>query len=105
MKMLNISTPVVLESELGINATSTDRIISICRKVGASVYFSGAGGKDYIDESRFAAAGIELVYQHYSHPVYPQVYDPFIPYMSAIDLLFNCGLDSLKILKGDSNTS
>jgi hypothetical protein len=105
MKMLNISTPVVLESELGINATSIDRIISICQKVGASVYFSGAGGKAYIDESRFAEAGIELTYQHYSHPSYPQIYGPFIPYMSAIDLLFNCGLESLKILRRGSNTS
>ncbi|MCZ6677020.1 MAG: WbqC family protein [Candidatus Poribacteria bacterium] len=102
MKRLNILTPVVLESELDVSSTRTERIIEICQQVGASTYLSGAGGQAYIDTDRFGEAEIELVYQHYSHPVYPQIHDGFVPYMSVIDLLFNCRGESLRILRGEA---
>jgi len=44
-------------------------------------------------------ANIELVYQEFIHPEYEQVYNGFIPYMSIIDLIFNCGPNSLKSLR------
>lgn len=100
LKQLAISTPVYFESKLGINNTKTGRIIEICKKLNADTYLSGAGGKDYLDEGKFIEAGIKLVYQDYPHPAYEQCYSPFIPYMSIIDLLFNKGEESLKVLKG-----
>lgn len=99
-KLLNISTPIILESELGITSTRTERIIDICQKMGGTIYLSGAGGMNYLDENRFVETGIQLKYQNYVHPTYPQLYNDFIPYMSVIDLLFNCGVDSMKFLKG-----
>ena len=43
-------------------------------------------------------AGVTLEYQDYRHPAYPQLHPPFVPYLSAVDLLFNCGPQSLEIL-------
>ena len=100
LKQLNISTPIYFESKLGINSTKTDRIIDICKKLNADTYLSGIGGKDYLEEGKFINADIKLIYQDFPHPVYEQCYGPFIPYMSIIDLLFNKGEESLKILKG-----
>ena len=68
--------------------------------MGGTTYLSGAGGMNYLDENRFVATGIQLKYQNYVHPIYPQLYNDFIPYMSVIDLLFNCGVDSMKFLRG-----
>ncbi|MFH1335653.1 MAG: WbqC family protein, partial [Candidatus Zixiibacteriota bacterium] len=39
--------------------------------------------------------------QDYHHPTYPQLYGAFTPYLSVIDLLFNCGKESLKIIIGE----
>ena len=76
----------------------TERLIEVCRYFGADTFLEGDAGKDYIDETLFAREGIRLEYHGYRHPVYRQLHGDFIPYMSAIDLLFNHGRDSLGIL-------
>ncbi|MCP4267745.1 MAG: WbqC family protein, partial [Candidatus Brocadiaceae bacterium] len=48
--------------------------------------------------------GIEIIFQDFKHPEYNQLFGNFEPYMSAIDLLFNCGDNSLKILRGQVDT-
>ncbi|MBI4846218.1 MAG: WbqC family protein [Candidatus Omnitrophica bacterium] len=45
--------------------------------------------------------GIPIEFHDYKHPEYMQVYKPFIPYVSALDLWFNCGKDSLRIINGE----
>jgi hypothetical protein len=99
-RALNLATPIMLESTLGTTQTRTGRIIEICQKVKADIYLSGQGAKDYLDENLLAQNGITLEYQEFVHPVYPQLYGPFIPYLSVLDLIFNCGPDSRKILLG-----
>jgi hypothetical protein len=107
MKELSISTPVYFESELGIASKKTDRIVEICGKLKADKYLSGIGGKEYLEEGKFASAGIGLLYQEYKHPIYRQQFmkddKDFLPYMSAVDLLLNEGERSREILnKGHS---
>jgi hypothetical protein len=70
----------------------------MCRKCGATVYIFGAQGKDYADEAVFREAGIVPLFQDYRHPVYPQLHGDFQSHLSIVDLLFNCGNDSLDIL-------
>jgi len=53
---LNITTPMVLSSELGISTTSSQRLADICRHLQATEYISGAGGRAYLDESVFDCA-------------------------------------------------
>jgi hypothetical protein len=98
MDKLSITTPTVFESELDVITTKTQRIIDICRKLNADTYLSGVGAKDYLDESLFPANKLTLYYQHFEHPEYRQCFEPFMPYMSAIDLLFNHGASSKQIL-------
>ena len=95
---LHINTPVILESEIGTARTKTERIIEICKKLKADIYLSGKGAKDYMDEELFKKNGIGLKYQEFHHPVYPQLHGLFIPNLSALDIIFNLGPDSKKIL-------
>lgn len=101
-KLLGIQTPIKVESEIGTTTQSTERLIELCKKTGATAYLSGSGGKDYMDEALFKNEGLGLSYQHYTHPEYRQQYPKtaFLPYMSILDLIFNEGPASLGILRG-----
>ena len=98
---MGIETPFLRSSEMKPSGEKTQRLVSICRELGATHYLSGELGSDYISEEDFSSQGIGLEYQNYDHPVYPQRYTGFVPHLSAIDLLFNCGEQSLGILKQD----
>ena len=69
-----------------------DRVIELLKKVGATTYLSGPAAKSYLDESAFAAEGIDLEWMNYAgYPEYPQLNPPFDHAVSMIDLLFNTG--------------
>ena len=90
MKWLGIDVKVVRESDLDISSRSTQRLVDICRSVGADTYVSGIGGKSYMDEGLFASHGLNLVYARYSSFPYPQRFsDVFVPDLSVLDLIAN----------------
>lgn len=84
-----------------VNENPTDRLINICKKLKATHYLTGNSAKNYLGEKIFAENGIILEYQEYKHPNYKQLWGNFVPYLSVIDLIFNEGLDSLKILSNN----
>ena len=96
--LLDLNKDVYLESQFNIKTTNTERIIDICKTLKADTYLSGIGGRGYLDEKLFGSNSIRLIYQDFKHPEYGQRHEPFIPFMSAIDFLFNHGADELKIL-------
>ena len=100
LEKLGITTSLIRSSELKIPGKKTERLVSLCEELGATTFYEGSAGKNYMEEKRFEEAGINLEYQDYQHPTYPQLYGEFIPYLSVIDLLFNCGGESLNILLG-----
>ncbi len=99
---LEIHAPLHIESKLGTKGKATERIIEICRAMKADVYLSGTGGREYLEEERFAEEGIELRYQAFTHPEYAQANarnGTFEPCMAAVDILFNEGPDSPDLLR------
>jgi hypothetical protein len=100
---LSISTPCYRASILGIGGDRNDRLIGLCRHFGARRYLSGNAAGAYIDVAQFAAAGIEIAWHDYVHPVYPQLHGAFIPYLSVLDLVLSRGPDSLSVLSGASS--
>jgi hypothetical protein len=78
-------------SALGIGGERSARLVGICARFGASTYVSGDSAAAYLDVDLFRQQGIEVEWQRYTHPTYAQLHGDFIPYLSAIDLLFNCG--------------
>ena len=95
---LGITTPVISSSELGVSGIGVQRLIDIIRYLGGNRFYEGASGRNYIEPSIFEKAGITVHFQDYSHPKYSQRYGEFISHLSIVDLLFNCGTDSLNIL-------
>lgn len=102
MEWLGIKIPIVRESELHANGKATERLIDVCKKVGADTYISGSGGRSYLDEPLFERNGIKLVYQSYTPKPYPQRFPGlFVPNLSIIDLLANVGPGSIDLIQGN----
>jgi hypothetical protein len=95
---LGLERRTLRASELGIPGKQSERLLALCQHLGARRYLSGDSARNYLDTDLFARHGIEVEWQDYVHPVYPQQHGDFVPYLSIVDLLFNCGEDSLAIL-------
>ncbi|MCT4621494.1 MAG: WbqC family protein [Marinisporobacter sp.] len=102
VKELKIKCKFIKASDLDVSGKGQNLLIDICKKVGGDLYISGPLGKNYIRQDVFEKKNIELFYHNYNHPIYPQIHGEFLSYMSIIDLLFNCGEDSLKYLKKEN---
>jgi WbqC-like protein family len=98
--VIRLSSDVVAGDEAYLD--KTERVISLCRKVGATSLYDGAIAATILDADRIRTAGTEIIFQQYTHPTYPQLGGGFISHMSSIDLLFNCGSESLSILRAGS---
>ena len=104
-EILGIDTKFMLSSELGgIEGTKTDRLINILKLIGADEYITGPSTKAYIEPEKFKGNDITLYWYEFNHPTYAQLYGDFVPYLSVIDLLFNMGDESIKLLReGEEN--
>jgi WbqC-like protein len=78
-------------SALGVRGDKSGRLVNICQRLGASTYVSGEAARGYLDVSLFDGSGIQVEWQQYVHPTYPQLHGDFLPFLSALDLLLNCG--------------
>lgn len=100
LQKLNLTAKVVFSSQISATGFKSDLILDICLRSGAKTYISGISGKDYLSLDTFMENGIEVIFQEFHHPIYKQLHEPFIPCMSAVDLLFNHGNKSLDIING-----
>lgn len=103
-EILGLEPKFLLASELNATGNKTDRLISLLKELGANEYISSPGSKSYIENEKFSKEGITLYWYEFNHPIYPQLFGDFIPYLSVIDLLFNVGSKSLDVIrKGGEN--
>lgn len=99
MAHLNIRTQIRLSSEFKAEGSKFERPLQILRSIGATDYLSGPAARPYTDEAAFRAANIGLSYKAYRYPEYPQIHGPYVPDLSILDLMFNCGETSRQYLK------
>ncbi len=99
MEWLGIKIPIVKESDLNVKTAGTQRLVDICKAVGAETYVSGKGGKNYMDEGLFIENGLKVEHQNYSAMPYPQRFsESFVPDLSILDMLANVGPESLNLI-------
>jgi hypothetical protein len=98
LSVLGIEVKLLRASELHFAGKKSDLVLDMCRRLNAELYIFGALGRDYAETDKFSATGIQVMFQDYSHPVYQQLNGPFISHLCILDLLFNCGSQSLSIL-------
>ena len=101
---LGLSPTFVRASKLGLEGKRTNLLLDICKMFGADRYVSSIGAKNYMEADGakpvFEKFGIAVEFLEVVPFTYPQLFGEFIPELSIIDLLFNCGPESSTILFG-----
>jgi len=89
---LDIGSRIVPSSSLAIDPAlnAQDRVLALCKAAGASVYVNAIGGQQLYSREDFHTRGIELKFLESQPITYPQFGDPFVPWLSIIDvMMFN----------------
>lgn len=99
-RILGIKTAVSFSMDYDLTGDKTERLINLCKQTGTTDYLTGPAAKAYLDEELFAREGISVSYIDYSgYPEYDQLYPPFEPLVSIVDLVFNQGPSATKYMK------
>lgn len=99
-RYLGIETKISSSSQYLLVDGKTERLVSICQQAGADEYISGPAAKDYINTDLFSAAEINLNFFDYSgYAPYRQLWGDFEHGVTVLDLLFNCGPDSVNYMR------
>jgi WbqC-like protein family len=94
-QLLNIKTKLSDSRLFEIQDGRNERLLHLCKQVGADVYYSGPAAKDYMDEALMKGQGVEVRWMTYdNYPEYTQLFPPFEHGVSILDLLFNVGQEA-----------
>ena len=97
---LGIDTKLVWSNELNQVAGKSERLVDLCKKVGADEYISGPAAKDYLQTDLFEMEKIKVSWMDYGgYAEYRQLYPPFEHGVSILDLIFNEGPEATRFLK------
>jgi hypothetical protein len=99
---LEIKTKIIISSSIDIdhkNLKSQDKVIAICKALGAEQYINPIGGTELYEKDVFKQHGIELSFLKANELVYKQLGNEFVPWLSIVDvLMFNSREDVKKYL-------
>lgn len=88
MQVIGLSTPLHESANLPSANTATQRLLTICRELGATRYLSGPAAKDYMNVNTFDQAGIKVEWMDYAdYPTYRQADGQYEPAVSLLDAL------------------
>ena len=100
LSYLSIGTDLIMSSELQKDNSlkGKDKVIDICRRLGADTYYNAIGGQELYSKEEFQKHGIELCFVKPLEVPYPQTVMPFVPWLSMIDVLMNNSAEYIKEL-------
>ncbi len=103
--LIDINAEFFTSKDLDVDGKKSERLINICNKLKVKKYISVEGSKDYLqaDAGLFLKKKINIIYFGYNELEYNTFYSNFFPKLSIIDIIFNCGENSKKIIVGGIN--
>ena len=100
-EILGIRTPLSWSRDYpAATDNPSERLLAICRALGATEYVSGPAARDYLDVGLFEREGIRVTWMDYAgYPEYRQLHPPFEHGVTILDLLFNEGSEAPRYMK------
>lgn len=98
---LDIKTKIIRASDLSSEGGKSAYLAKLCSEVGADEYISTSGALNYLKNELhcFDERKISVYIHTYEHPEYKQLYKPFMPFASSLDLVMMHGRESGDILR------
>ena len=95
---LEITTPTVRSSQLGVDGVRTDRLISMLEKLGVTEYVTPSGALDYLQEDAFVDRTAIRLLVHDFHPAkyLQRNSEEFVSHLSILDVLAHLGWGGTK---------
>ncbi len=100
---LDIKTEVVVSSSLKKDCSlkGQDKVISICKLLGATEYYNAIGGRELYFFSTFEKEKIKLKFLETNKIVYEQFNNNFYPNLSIIDVMMFNDKETVKKMLGE----
>ena len=100
---LDIDTEILRSSQLerGEGLRAQDRIIDLCKKLGADEYYNAIGGVELYDREAFAKEDMQLHFVRARLSAYRQFDNEFVPGLSIIDVMMFNDKAAVKQMLGD----
>jgi hypothetical protein len=97
---LDINCQILRASDMDLKAFgATERLIEIVQYLDGDAYLSGMGARTYQNDNLFIENNIKLIYSKFVCKPYLQRYQPFMPLLSVLDVLFNMGKESRELIE------
>lgn len=96
---LDINTDIIVSSTLGIGheVKGKDKVLAICKKLGATEYINAIGGQTLYDKQEFKQNDISLSFIQMNPNIeYQQFDNQFIPMLSILDVLMFNSVENVK---------
>ena len=98
--LMGINTTILQASKLHCEGKKEHLLASLCESIDATKYISPPGSRIYLESSDlFEQKNIDVSYFEFKYPEYNQLFGSFIPYLSIIDMLFNCGDNTANMIR------
>lgn len=88
--------------DLGVAGASSQRVHDIVKALEGDIYITGHGARNYLDHEMFERSGIAVRYMQYLCAPYSQLHGQFNPYVTALDLVANCGRAGAQVIRSQS---
>jgi hypothetical protein len=94
---LQLNTEFVLSSEIKKNndLKAQDKVLTICKIIGATEYYNSIGGQELYNKDQFAKNNIELKFLNPVLTEYHQFRNEFIPWLSILDVIMFNSIDEV----------
>ena len=99
---ISTGTEFIDIGHLNIKGSGSERVLSVVNALGGSTYITGKGALNYLDHELFEQSGVEVKYMNYQQKPYPQLHGEFTPYVTALDLVANCGKEGARFIQSES---
>jgi len=95
---LGIATGIRISSSVAIDhgLKNQDKVLALCKEVGASTYVNAVGGMELYSKERFREKGIDLKFIQSKPFEYEQFGEAFVPWLSIVDVMMFNPLDIIR---------
>ena len=83
---------------MSISKYGKNKVLEICRELGADIYYNAIGGQKLYDKIEFMEKGIDLKFIKTDTVEYKQFGSLFVPNLSIVDVLMFNSVDEVNMM-------